>query len=139
MKVNTPEQRAAKRSRRLRKKLYLGEFAENCTLITSTLTNPLLLESGKLTDEQIDAICDVIDEVCDIAEKHSAYIGTACSSKNKFKLYLITSVNHENVEPITEEIASLESLCDSTVFKAVDANYSEVWDLDDPDEGFEPL
>lgn len=139
MKVNTPEQRAAKRSRRLRKKLYLGEFAENCTLITSTLTNPLLPESGILTDEQVDIICDVIDDVCDIAEKHSSCIGSASSSRKKFTLYLITPVNHENVAAITEEITSLESLCDSTVFKAVDANYSEIWDLEDPDKGFEPL
>ena len=141
-KVNTIEERNLNRTRRLRKKLSVGEFAENLHRLTAKLILPL-----DTTDEEaLDKVFWIDDLLFESAVSMGGYMGTVgatkCLKTTDFKVYNIDAclcVSAKNsIEPIIEWAKGLsDHLKDIKITEGKDSVYDPVWDEEDSfDESF---
>lgn len=135
-KVNTIEERNLNRTRRLRKKLSVGEFAENLHRLTAKLILPL----GTTDEEALDKVFWIDDLLFESAVSMGGYMGTVgatkCLETTDSKVYNIDAClcvpAQNSIEPIIEWAKGLgDHLKDIKITEGKDSEYDPVWDEED--------
>lgn len=112
------------------KKLALGEFAEKLVYVTATLnlTDSTNSEGGSYDEEEL---FEKADRFIDVCEDNGAFVGTLTTSKDELTSMIVmkNSVCHRSV---LDSVKKLDFLSNVKNYKPVDANYSEIWDKEDP-------
>ncbi|HHJ3076407.1 TPA: hypothetical protein ACPVZG_000180 [Vibrio parahaemolyticus] len=126
VKVSTAEGRNLKRSRRLQKKLFVGEFKVETHLIFGKF-KPL---SGSTQDEKDDEYFERMDEITDRIIAIGGYpsMSELCGDDAIIHVDVSTKTSNEDVIKLAKET---EWLTDKVVTDRKDAFYDPVWDEDE--------
>lgn len=130
VKVKTKNQRNLPRSKRLRKKLHLGEFARTYYCVTASVKPDGNVGKEPNCELLMQYSDDVYDRLLD-----ASLFATMGLSLEEGLIKLDISVDVPSSTPFEDVIALIESFEEFQEIKitnGVDVWYGEVWDLEDP-------
>lgn len=139
VKTNTPEQRTAKRSRRLQKKLWVGEFRTNLY----ELSYQIRFNKDETSSlEPIKEMLDYSDEFFESLSSPSMYAGSMTTAYKEdendhiiqVECSILARVQYSEADIIEWVKNNLSTATELTLSEGKDVEYDAIWDRDDFDD-----